>query len=103
MLLLQVLYDPVLIISYLIYYIILCVGYDAGGYIVGGVAGEIYSILLLVVLLPAVMELLVVCYCWSWWCYLCNVGIIGGAGVVGVVDLLELLVLCFGCIFPLLV
>lgn len=45
---------------------------------------EYITILLLVVLLPAVVELLVVCYCWSCWCYLCNVGIIGGAGGAGV-------------------
>ena len=42
LLLLLVLYDPVLLFSYLIYYIIYIVGYDAGGYIVGGVAGVIY-------------------------------------------------------------
>ena len=36
LLLLLVLRDPVLIISYLIYYIYCIVGYDAGGYIVAG-------------------------------------------------------------------
>ena len=74
------------------------------------------GVILLVVLLPAVVELLVVCYCWSCWCYLCNVGIIGGAGgagvggvgcnlyffdidSVGVVAGVGIISLCFGCIF----
>lgn len=57
-LLLMVLYDPLLLFSYLIYYILYVgydagiilyciVGYDAGGYIiVGGVAGVIYYIVI---------------------------------------------------------
>ena len=45
-LVLLVLYDPLILFSYLIYYIYYVVGYDAGGYIiVGGVAGVIYYML----------------------------------------------------------
>ena len=101
-----VLRDPVLYFSYPIYYILYCwlwcryyiycvIGYDAGGYIVGGVAGAIYYIVAGGVTscsCGVVGVGVIVCFIW---CYLCNVGIIGGAGVVGV----GIIGLCFWCIF----